>query len=209
MKAQSPIAKTGLALTLAATLGVVAAPVAASAQSYGRPADTPTTCSAPGGKQEGGALIGALIGGLLGSKVSKNERTAGAVIGAGLGAAAGGYIGCKAQANDARSPYADGYGYGYGRESTYVRDGYRLASYVQPTRFQRAGGRFIATTTVNLRAAPDTRSNVVGRLNRGETFEALAYAQRGNWVLVSQRGVGIGYVAADYVRPTGYSRANW
>lgn len=232
MKTQSPIAKAGLALTLAATLGVAAAPVAASAQAYGQPYgranDTPFTCDAPGGKQEGGAIIGALIGGLLGSKVSKHERTAGAVVGAGLGAAAGGYIGCKAQTNDARiddarAPYAGGYGdrdgYGrpagydrpadYGRRDTYVRDGYRLAGDVRPARFQRAGGRFIATTTVNLRAAPDTRSGVVGRLTRGQTFEAMAYTRRGEWVLVSQGGVGVGYVAAAYVRPTGYSRTGW
>jgi outer membrane lipoprotein SlyB len=202
MQVNSKFAKTGLALTLAATLGVAAAPVAASAQSYGSQSygqtkDTPFTCATPGGKQEGGAVIGALLGGLLGSKVSKNERTAGALVGAGLGAAAGGYIGCKAQSNDAD------------QRGTYVRDGYRLASYVQPASFQRAGGRFIATSTVTLRAAPSTRAGRLGTLTRGETFQAMAYTQRGQWVLVGQNGVGIGYVSSAYVRPTGYSQTRW
>jgi hypothetical protein len=192
MQAHSRFAKAGLALTLAAALGVGAAPVAASAQS-----NTPFSCEAPGKKQEGGALIGALLGGLLGSQLAKNEQTAGALVGAGLGAAAGGYIGCKAQAGDANS------------QETYVSNGYRLASYVQSTRLSQAGGRFIATSTVNLRAAPNTGASKVGALARGETFQAMAYAKGGQWVLVGRNGVGVGYASAAYVRPTGYSNTSW
>ncbi|MFN3859655.1 MAG: SH3 domain-containing protein [Caulobacter sp.] len=193
MQAHSKIAKAGLALTLAATMGVAAAPMTAAAQNR----DTPFSCSAPGGKQEGGALIGALLGGLLGSQVAKNEQTAGALVGAGLGAAVGGYAGCKAQTNEAAN------------RGTYVSGGQRLASYVQPARFQRAGGRFVATTAVNLRAGPSTGAGRVGALQRGETFQALAYANGGQWVLVGRNGVGVGYVHGSYVRPTGYSQASY
>jgi hypothetical protein len=183
--------RTGLALTLAAAIGVGAVPVAASAQ------NSPVTCEAPGKKQEAGVVIGALLGGLFGSKAARNEPAAGALVGAGLGAAAGGYIGCKAQTKDADN------------RGTYVSGGYRLASDLQPANFQPAGGRFITTSAVNLRSGPSTGAGKVGGLKRGETFTAMAYAKRGQWILISRNGVGVGYVNAAYVRPTGYSNASW
>lgn len=191
-KHSKKIAATGMALALAATLGVTAAPVTASAQPNGV-----TSCSAPGKKQEGGAVIGALIGGLIGNKVASDEKAIGTILGAGVGAAAGGAIGCQVQKNDAQSA------------GTYVSNGYRIANYVQPANFQRAGGRFIATSTVNLRSGPSTSAGKVGQLTRGETFTAMAYAKRGEWVLVSRNGVGVGYVHGAYVRPTGYQNASW
>lgn len=187
------IAKIGLAAVLAASASVAALPTIASAQSR----DGVFSCSTPGQKQEGGALLGALIGGLIGSQVNDNERGGGALIGAGVGAAAGSYIGCKAQKSNAYT------------QDTYVTGGQRLAHWVQPARFERAGGRFVATTRVNLRAAPTTGSAPVGALTRGETFQALAYVKRGEWVLVGRNGVGIGYVHGAYVRPTGYNRTSW
>lgn len=192
MQNHSKIAKVGLALTLVASMGVAAVPMTASAQPNGI-----IGCSAPGKKQEGGAIIGAILGGLIGNKVARNEQTAGTLIGAGVGAAAGSAIGCQVQKNQAQD------------NGTYVSNGYRIASYVQPANFQRAGGRFIATSTVNLRAAPSTSAGRVGQLTRGETFTAMAYARQGQWVLVSRNGVGIGYVASAYVRPTGYQNAGW
>lgn len=185
-------AATGMALALAATLGVTAAPVTASAAPNGV-----IGCSAPGAKQEGGAIIGAILGGLIGNKVAKNERGAGTVIGAVAGAAAGSAIGCQVQKKDSLN------------EGSYVSNGYRIANYVQPANFQKAGGRFIATSTVNLRSGPSTSAGKVGKLTRGETFTAMAYAKRGEWVLVSRNGVGVGYVNGAYVRPTGYQQASW
>lgn len=183
----SKFATVALALSVGGVLG--AAPVAANAAPNGV-----TGCAASGQKQEKGALIGALVGGLLGSQVSKNERAAGAVVGAGLGAAVGSYAGCNAQTREA---YAAG---------TYRSGGRTLAGYVQPARFERAGGQFAATTRVNLRAAPTTGARAVGMLQPGERFQALATANGGRWVLVGRDGVGIGYVASRYVMPTGYQR---
>ncbi|MCF8506783.1 MAG: SH3 domain-containing protein [Caulobacter sp.] len=179
-----------LALSLAAALG--AAPVAANAAPNGV-----TNCAASGQKQEKGAIIGALVGGLIGSKVSSNERGLGTAVGVVAGAAAGSYIGCNAQTKEA---YAAG---------TYRSGGRTLAGYVQPARFERAGGQFAATTRVNLRAAPTTRARAVGMLQPGERFQALATTHGGRWVLVGRNGVGIGYVARAYVMPSGYQRTAW
>ena len=193
--ANSKIAKVGLALSVAAAMTATAVPMTASAQNAGV-----FRCDAPGSKQESGAVIGALLGGLLGNQVAKNERTAGTVVGAGLGAAAGSYIGCKSQTKD-----------DYGR-GVYSRDGQRLATYVLPARYERTNMRMTAVTNVSLRAGPSTSTSKVGVLQRGQTFQAAAYAKGGQWVLVSRDGVGIGYVHAGYVRPLndGYrTAARW
>jgi len=181
-------ATAALALSIAAALS--AAPVAATAAPNGV-----TNCAASGSKQETGAIVGAVIGGLLGSKLSSNERGAGTVVGAGVGAAVGSYAGCNAQVKEA---YASG---------TYQVGGRTLARHVQPARFERAGGQYAATTRVNLRAGPTTSASVVGLLQPGERFQALATANGGRWVLVGRNGVGVGYVARAYVIPSGYQRA--
>jgi hypothetical protein len=181
------ITTAALALSVMAALG--AAPVAAHAAPNGV-----TNCAATGSKQEKGAIIGALVGGLIGSKVSSNERGLGTAVGVGVGAAVGSSIGCNAQVKEA---YAQG---------TYQSGGRTLARYVQPARFERAGGQFAASTRVNLRAAPTTSARSVGMLQPGERFQALATANGGRWVLVGRNGVGVGYVARAYVMPSGYQR---
>ena len=84
---------TKFTMTAAAVAALIAsAPLAAQAQSNGI-----TSCDAPGGRQQAGAVIGAVIGGLAGNAVARNERALGTVVGAGAGAAAGSYIGCNQQ----------------------------------------------------------------------------------------------------------------
>jgi hypothetical protein len=179
--ASSRIAKVGLALSVAAAMTATAVPMTASAQTG------VFRCDAPGSKQESGAVIGALLGGLLGNQVAKNERTAGTV------------VGCKSQTKD-----------DYGR-GVYSRDGQRLANYVLPARYERTNMRMTAVTNVSLRAGPSTSTARVGSLQRGQTFQAAAYANGGQWVLVSRDGVGVGYVHAGYVRPIsgGYQRTGY
>lgn len=154
-----------------------------------------TECEAVGGKQEVGALLGAAVGAYAGSKISKNERAAGAVAGAAAGAAAGSWTGCKLQRDAAakglRAYKDDGSG-------AYDSGGYRLASYVQPARFQSGGGDYVATRNVNVRTGPGARSQRVGGLRAGEPLQTIARA--GEWMLVGQNGVGVGYVHSAYVR---------
>lgn len=84
--------KITLATAAALASIVTAAPMAASAQSNGI-----TSCDAPGGRQQAGAVIGGLLGAVAGSQISKNERGLGAVAGGAAGAAAGSYVGCNQQ----------------------------------------------------------------------------------------------------------------
>lgn len=154
-----------------------------------------TGCSASGGKQEGGAVIGAVVGGLIGNKIGGRHATGETVAGAALGAAAGSAIGCEAQkSREAKRGY---------ETSTYSRGGYRLSSNVQAASYQKVGQPFVAQSTVNLRSAPASRSARVGRLQAGERFEALAQVRGSEWILVGDRGIGVGYVRGDFVRPIG------
>ena len=152
-----------------------------------------TGCSAPGGKQEVGAVLGAVVGGLIGNKVGGRQPGLETVVGAGAGAAAGSAIGCELQKDRVEARYG----------STYKRDGYRLSSDIAPARYSKIGGTFVATTGVNLRAAPTTGSARVGRLRAGERFEALAEVRGTDWILVGHDGVGVGYVRNDFARPEG------
>lgn len=148
-------------------------------------------CSAPGGKQEGGAVIGALVGGFIGNQVGGRNAAGETVAGAALGAAAGSAIGCEAQKDRATKQGA----------TTYKRNGYRLYSNVQPASYSKIGQTFAAESGVNLRAAPTTNSSRVGRLQAGERFQALAAVRGTDWILVGRNGVGVGYVRGDFVRP--------
>src|SRR5436190_12545072 len=170
-----------------------AAALMAGAMTLAAPASAGVTgCSAPGGKQEVGAVLGAVAGGLIGSKVGGHHDTAETLIGAGAGAAAGSAVGCEMQKNRTQAQASGG---------TYTRNGYRLSSDIQPASYNRMGETFVAASTVNMRSAPSANSGRVGSLRRGERFQAMASVRGSEWILVGQNGVGVGYVRADLVHP--------
>ncbi|MDP3854403.1 SH3 domain-containing protein [Phenylobacterium sp.] len=197
---------------VASLAGVLAAGAvsSANAQQYRAPTGggvgSIVSCDAPGGKQAGGALIGALLGAAAGSNLAKNDRGTGTAIGAVAGAATGSYVGCKMQ-RDAQTQTA--YGQPYAQPATYVQNGYRLNRNLAPARYVRDGGGFVATSTLNLRAAPTTGSARVGSLRAGESFQALARVRGSEWILVGRGGVGVGYVHGAYVQPAGYQQASY
>jgi hypothetical protein len=199
-----PSSSTIAAFGVIATLAVSGGP--AAAQPFGGQMAPVVGCDAPGNKQAGGAILGALLGGVAGSNLAKNDRGTGTAVGAVVGAAAGSTIGCKMQRGDQQRT-AMGYDQSYGAQSaTYVSRGYRLSSNVSPAAFVRDGGALVATTNVNLRAAPTTGSPRVSQLRAGERFQALARVRGSDWVLVGQNGVGVGYVHSAYVQPERYGR---
>lgn len=144
-----------------------------------------TTCNAPGGRQEAGALIGALLGGVVGNRVAGNERALGAVVGAGAGAASGSAVGCKQQDDRAA------------RDAAYYRDAYQ------------ASNTFVAHSTLNIRSQPTTKAARVGTLRGGETFQSLGATKDGRWIMVGRNGYRVGYVASAYVAPKGYQHASY
>lgn len=189
-------------------------------------------CDAGGGKQEGGAVIGAIVGGVIGNQVADDNRALGTAIGAGIGAAIGSSIGCKMQEGDQkraeaaleealrtgrptswRNPNTGAHG-----EIRMLPTGSHGAGYGKPirlndTRFASgvddrqiwvdAGGGWYAPKVVNLRAGPSTRSPIIGRLQAGESFQALAKVDGKPWLLVGRGGKAIGYASESVVRPGG------
>jgi outer membrane lipoprotein SlyB len=189
------------ALALSLVAGVATAlPAAAQDKPTGGGLGSVVHCDAEGGKQEAGAVLGGVLGAVAGRALAKNEKTAGTAVGAVGGAAAGSWVGCKMQRDRAAKEQAENDAAGYGK--VYTSDGRKLASYVKPARYEKANGRWIARSTVNLRSAPSTTSSTVGKLVSGQDFQAMGKVMNSDWILVGRNNVGVGYVKAAYVAPS-------
>lgn len=165
----------------AAALSMAAAPQASAGV---------TGCKASGSKQEVGAIVGGLIGGLAGNQIAgKGDRGTGTAIGAVIGAGAGSAVGCNMQKNEAAQAVG----------GIYKSGGYRYAQNVEAERLVKVGHKYVARSTLNLRAAATTRAPRLGAVSSGETFQALGRTSDGKWILVGQDGVGVGYVSSAYV----------
>ena len=146
-------------------------------------------CKASGSKQEVGAVLGGLLGAVAGSNLAKNDRGTGTAIGAVVGAGAGSYVGCKMQKSDAAKEVG----------GIYKSGGYRYAQTVQAAPLVKVEKKYVARSTLNLRSAASIRGAKLGAVRSGTTFQALGRTGDGQWILVGQDGVGVGYVSSAYV----------
>ena len=176
----------GLAMT-ATALTMATAPTTASAMS--QKLGGVVGCNASGGKQEVGAVIGGLLGAVAGSNLAKNDRGTGTAIGAVVGAGAGSYAGCQMQKKRAANNAG----------GVYTSDGIRVSQSVDAAPMTKIKGKYVARSTLNLRASASTRGERVGSVQAGQVFQALGRTGDGKWILVGQDGVGVGYVSSAYV----------
>jgi hypothetical protein len=100
----------------------------------------------------------------------------------------------------AYAPQPDGRPYRDEAAQTYRQDGVELSRGIAPARYDELGATLVTIHTVTLRAAPDDRSERVGKLHRGERFEGLAQVRGSDWILVGHDGVGVGYVPRAFTR---------
>ena len=89
---------TTIATAAALAALLTAAPMAASAQSNGI-----TSCDAPGGRQQAGAVIGGVLGGILGHQIGGGTGTAVATVAGALG---GAFVGDKVEQKRAQKQQA-------------------------------------------------------------------------------------------------------
>lgn len=180
-------------------------------------------CSAEGDKQTVGAVAGGALGGLLGNRIAgRGNRTLGTILGGVLGAAAGSALGCKLQKNDrAKAERALEQAVLTGKDQNWQSDetgasgrvevgqndqgadlaNLRLAAGVEPADgYTRVGGAYMSTTNANIRSAPGTGAKVLGRLTAGQRVWVPAAVKGQPWVLVSDQGVGQGYVSAPLLK---------
>ncbi|WP_421731286.1 SH3 domain-containing protein [Brevundimonas sp.] len=135
----SKMIKTSLVTAAALAALVTAAPMTASAQQ----SNGITSCDAPGGRQQAGALIGGVVGALAGSQLSRNERGLGALAGGAAGAAAGSYVGCTQQRTRAEGVQAN------------------------------SGAQYRASSNLRIRSGPGTNYAQRGTLSAGQPFTAI------------------------------------
>ena len=204
----------------ASTIGLTATPAAAKGLS------SLYSCNSEGSANTKGAVVGGLVGALAGSQISKDNRALGAAIGAGLGAALGNNIGCRMDRKtqqDAQQAFQRALDTGTAQnwsdpntgangqiqvlnrasspQSGTVSSGrWRFAEGVTPaSRVSNLGGTYSAKSRVNVRAAPNTTSPVVDRLQVGEQFQSGGSAN-GGWLAIVEGGLVQGYVAGSMVQ---------
>lgn len=187
-------------------------------------------CQANGSKQEIGAAVGGIAGGLLGNRIAgRGSRTLGTVIGGVLGAAGGSVLGCKLQRNDRQkaeraledavatnksqsweNPETGASGrveVGQTASGAALSD-LKFANGVEPASgYDKVGSAFVSTGSANIRSAPGTNANVVGKLTAGQNVWVPASVSGSPWMLISRDGVGQGYVSSALLKRSATSTA--
>ncbi len=176
-------------------------------------------CASGGNKQVGVAVVGGVLGGFLGNRIAgSGSRALGTIIGGALGAAAGSAIGCKLQKNDqAKAERAMENAVQTGKGQTWQSEDtgasgkvevgnaslagaglgdLKLANGVEPASgYSKLGGSYVATAAANIRSMPSLDGKVVGKLSSGQLVWVPASVQGAPWFLISDQGVGQGYVS--------------
>lgn len=176
-------------------------------------------CSSDGNKQVGVAVVGGVLGGFLGNRIAgRGSRTLGTIIGGALGAAAGSAIGCKLQKNDqAKAERAMEDAVATGKDQSWKSDetgasgtvevgrtaltgaglaDVKLGKGVEPAdSYAKVGGAFVAVSAANVRSAPNLEGAILGKLAQGQRVWVPASVEGAPWFLVSDQGVGQGYVS--------------
>ncbi len=208
------------ALTFAIALAGLPAPVVAGSGNglgiFG--------CSSTGGKQVGGAVIGGVVGGFLGNRIAgRGSRTLGTLLGGAAGAAAGSALGCRLQQNDrlkaeravqnavatnqtqtwqSDETGASGRVEVTGADARSGLDNLRFASKVEPAEsFTKVGRAYVTTASANIRSRPGTDGAVLGQLPTGTRVWVPASVAGAPWFLISDNGVGQGYVSNALLKP--------
>ncbi len=187
-------------------------------------------CQSDGNKQVGVAVIGGLLGGFLGNRIAgRGSRTLGTVLGGAMGAAAGSALGCKLQKNDqAKAETAMEEALAKGENQTWqsdetgasgkveVTDGasaaglanLKLASGVDPADgYAKVGKAFVTTSSANVRSAPTLGAKIVGRLPVQTRVWVPASVEGAPWYLISDNGIGQGYVSNALLKPAAVQSA--
>ncbi len=180
-------------------------------------------CSADGNKQTIAAVAGGALGGLLGNRIAgSGSRTLGTLLGGALGAAAGSAVGCKLQKNDqAKAERALEQAVLTGKDQGWQSDetgasgrvevgqdirgvdlaNLRLAAGVEPAAgYTKVASAYVSTASANIRSAPGTGSKILGQLATGQRVWVPAAVKGQPWVLVSDQGIGQGYVSTPLLK---------
>jgi outer membrane lipoprotein SlyB len=181
-------------------------------------------CSASGSKNEIGAAVGGVLGGFLGNRIAgKRSRTLGTVLGAGVGVFAGQALGCKLQKNDqvkAERALEEAVATNQSQNWESAETGasgkvdvlssqtgsglanLKFAKGVEPASgYASIGKAFTTRGAANIRSKPGLDGAVLGQLPAGTRVWVPASVSGTPWYLISENGVGQGYVSNALVKP--------
>lgn len=188
-------------------------------------------CATNGGsgisKTEGGTAIGALAGALFGASVSgKHDKAQGALMGALIGGLIGHRIGAMLDEQDRQRLQASTQkSILTGSDQSWVdrKTGVQAKTMVKETQtppqertipvlkdkvkevppLQFIGEDYAARDNANVRGGPATDYKVVGQLHRGNQVHVVGKVIDHDWYMISNNGIGSGFVAANLLKPLG------
>lgn len=183
-----------------------------------------------GSKQSMGSMAGVVGGALLGSQIGGGSgRTIAMIVGALAGGVLGNWIGSnldkkdqEALAERTQQALESGKSVAWKSEHSGASATIKPVSSKQVTqdatvkrsvKIARAEGMTVinqpyrAVRSVNLRAAPDAKSDKVGGFPAGQSFSAIGKTEN-NWIAVGRKGVTVGYVHAPLVTPVAIAKAD-
>jgi len=158
-------------------------------------------------KENVGRAVGATVGALVGSQIGGGRGKLAAVAG---GTVAGYILGGKVGRNSAAKQHASSYrsqpvyssGRSYGSSSAVHA---RRTSFKQPLTaappLEMIDGFYLADTKSNVRGGPGTDYLVVDQLHQGEQVAVIGKVIGKDWYMVSENGVGTGFVYAPLLSP--------
>ncbi|MEM8785288.1 MAG: SH3 domain-containing protein, partial [Pseudomonadota bacterium] len=185
-----------------------------------------TACETTGSNQDLGTLIGGVTGAVIGSQIGggTEERIAAGILGAAAGAWLGNEIGRRLDVRDQRRAQAayqqaavTGQNQTWTNPQTQTTGTAKvIGTQTKTTRqtvpvlkdkveevppLRMIGTQHVAKSTVNVRGGPGTDYKVVNKLNPNEAVTVVGQVEGKNWYMISQGGVGSGFVSANLLTP--------
>lgn len=159
-------------------------------------------------KENVGRAVGATVGALVGSQIGNGRGQLAAVAG---GTVAGYILGGKVGRNSAAKQHASSYRsqpvYTSSRSTSQSTSRVRAArtSFKQPLTaappLEMIDGFYLADTKSNVRGGPGTDYLVVDQLHQGEQVAVIGKVIGKDWYMVSENGIGTGFVYAPLLSP--------
>jgi surface antigen len=153
----------------------------------------------------GGAIVGGFIGNRIGASLDEADRVAVSRQSADVlsGAKDGSSVSWASPSGKASAEIIASNTRAQTREIPVLRD----KRVQKPAQLDLIGKTYETTAGVRLRAAPTTQSEVLGSLQKGESFNALGRIPGTDWIAVGKGRKTVGYISSAFTRESAVADA--